>query len=123
MSIEEFIKCADRLDREIITEVSMEDVAMMKSIMKDYTRLEVTQGTILSRNASELDMVLRWKRNPGEKMEHNLYLNGLIYLLFVADSGKVKKEMLEYLRSHENPSVNMVLNKYFPTTPHDTMSI
>ncbi|KAI8604227.1 hypothetical protein EDD21DRAFT_351126 [Dissophora ornata] len=119
MSINEFIKCADGLSHEIITEVSMEDVAMLKGIMKDYSDHEILLGTLLNNNAKDFEMALRMRRKPGYAMEHILTLNALILLLFVTDNMRLKKEMMDYLRSLKNPSVDTVLNKYFPTTRND----
>jgi hypothetical protein len=115
MDVTNFIDCAERLSTKIITEVSLEDVLMLKTIKEKYPTFHLLVNNIMQHNALDLAVTLYSKRAPCRTVfvaSDPLTINALILLLFVTNSKRLKRDVEAYLRSLENPSVDAILNKY-----------
>jgi hypothetical protein len=116
MNTDEFIEFAQKLSTNIITEVSQDDVLLLKDTMEEHPAwITLAMQVVCSHKASDLCVALFMKVVPKDITSDNITLNAFIYLLFITKSKRFKREMLTYLRSLENSDVNNVLDIYFPS--------
>ena len=119
MSTSEFIKYARGLSTEFITQVSPDDILLLSEMSEKYP---VISDFIFSlgvaerneaNNAIRLLYILKIRAIP-EALLTTFAINGYLLLVFVTKDERLKRKMMDYLKSLGHSSVNFVLDRYFP---------
>jgi hypothetical protein len=109
----------NEISLDIITEISPENVSMLKTTAKKYRTPIDFMGDACKMakqyptdNAFKLMVALKLTYVPPNIVSDPININGLVLMLFVSDNMELKKKMMAYLKSLEISKVNTVLDKY-----------
>lgn len=122
MSTTQFIKLANSLSTELITEVSQDDVTLLNEILEEYKDPGIS-GFLFSLGADEmfkadkascLLSILKTRETPATPLEisNTLVINGFLLLVFVTKNNVFKSKLIDYLKSLGISRVNFVLDRY-----------